>query len=110
MKKLITIITAVVIGSASVASATTKWAQGPLSDWFQSLHSPSGFLCCGEEDGIQDPPYKENDDGTYDVYYHNSWHHALKESIVKATSKVAYPIVWPGYEDNVRCFLPGARS
>ena len=87
-----------------------QWAQSPLSDWFQNLHSPNGMRCCGDTDGIQDPPYKENDDGTYEVYYLNNWHHADKNQIVTATSKLSYPIVWPGYMEQVRCFLPGARS
>lgn len=92
------------------AYATTKWAQGELSDWFRTLHNPNGFLCCGYEDGIQDPPYKENDDGTYEVYYNEGWHHAAKETIVGAISRLAYPIVWRAPTGDVRCFLPGARS
>lgn len=91
-------------------SATTKWAQGTLNEWFQSLHSPSGFVCCGEVDGLQDPPYKENDDGTYEVFFIGAWHHVDKDKIVTATSKLSYPIVWPDYVGNIRCFLPGARS
>lgn len=87
-----------------------QWDSNPETQkWFQSLHNESGYLCCGEEDGIKAPEYKERPDGTVDVYYHEKWHHAVKEVIINPKDhKVSYAIVWPNsYNDDVRCFMPG---
>lgn len=86
-----------------------QWSDDPqMKQWFESLKSPGGMICCGETDGISDPPYEELEDHTYNVFYNGAWHHAAQDQIVNPPNrKVQYAIVWPGYGDNIRCFMPG---
>lgn len=84
-----------------------------VRDWFRSLRSPSGFSCCDFADGnrIEAPDYKENDDGTYEVFARGRWVHIPKDRIVQATNMIGYAVLWwgPGL-DVPYCFMPGARG
>lgn len=89
------------------------WAQNDLSDWFRSLRSPSGFPCCDVADGakVEDPDYRENEDGTYEVMAYGRWFHIPKEKIVTATNRIGYAILWgKPAQDLIYCFMPGARG
>lgn len=91
------------------------WAQNDLSDWFKNLRNSNGFPCCDYADGhrVEDPDYKENEDGTYEVldYKSGMWLHVDHDKILKGTNRVGYAILWknPNLE-NVYCFMPGGRT
>jgi hypothetical protein len=83
------------------------------SAWFKSLRSPNGIPCCDYVDGVrlEDPEWRENDDGSFDVLARGKWNHVDAEHIVKATNRVGYAILWwPNGMDHPSCFLPGARG
>lgn len=94
-----------------VPASAGQWDPNPETQkWFKTLKNKNGFGCCGDSDGIPDPEYKENPDGTYEVLVHGQWAHAPLESIINPPDrKVDYAIVWkqPFDEHTVRCFMPG---
>lgn len=103
---------AIVIGLQLIGG---QWAQngGELGDWFKSLHNRNGFPCCDYLDGhrVEDPDYKENDDGSYEVLDKGEWLHVDKEHLVDGTNRIGYAILWKNPSlPNVYCFMPGARG
>jgi hypothetical protein len=96
------------------AGPSEKWGHDPdTSEWFKSLKNPQGFPCCDYTDGtrIEDPDYRENDDGSYEVFAHAQWVHVDKEKIVTGTNRVGYAILWWSNAAPLPyCFLPGARG
>lgn len=96
-------------------SIAAQWDPNPeTQQFFGKLKNNNGYNCCGFEDGIKDPEYKENEDGSYEVFYDDKWHHAFPETIINPSDRhgVDYAIVWPqppavGGRDNIRCFMPG---
>ena len=102
------------ISSYALAVDNGQWGHDPAtSEWFKNLHNPSGFPCCDYADGnrIEAPNYRENDDGSYEVFAHDVWKHVVKEKIVTIPNRVGYAVLWwnPNAEDPY-CFMPGARS
>lgn len=82
-------------------------------DWFRSLKSPNGFPCCDYADGnrIEDPDWKENEDGSYQVFYAGQWRRIDKSRVVTTPNRIGYAVLWwhPG-SDEPYCFMPGARG
>jgi hypothetical protein len=91
-----------------------KWGHdAATSEWFRSLRAPNGIPCCDYADGvrIEDPDWRENQDGSYAVFAKGQWHAIDKDHIITATNRVGYAIVWwPEHWDHPSCFLPGARG
>lgn len=89
-----------------------KWGHDDATrEWFKSLHNQYGIPCCDYADGsrIEAPDYKENDDGSYEVFAHGEWMHVSKEHIIAGSNRVGYAIYW-GRPGIVFCFMPGARG
>lgn len=93
---------------------SSKWGHDEAtSEWFKSLRAPTGIPCCDYADGVrlEDPEWKENDDGSYSVFAKDAWHTIDKDHIVTAPNRVGYAILWwPEHWDHPSCFLPGARG
>lgn len=111
------LLTAAVLFSIDSAAAIDgpKWAnQSPeLRDWFNSLRSPNGFPCCSFADGtkVDDPDYRENPDGSYEVNVNSMWVHVDKDKVLEGTNKIGYAVFWGHPErDLIYCFMPGARG
>ena len=91
-----------------------QWGHDPAtSEWFKSLHNPNGLPCCDYTDGtrIEDPAsWRDNKDGSYEVFARDQWVHVPKEKVVTAINRVGYAILWwaPGVAGPY-CFLPGTR-
>ena len=102
------------VGFALAQGPADKWGHDPAtSEWFRGLHSPQGFPCCDYVDGtrVDDPNYRENDDGSYDVTVGAETVHVPAEKVVAGTNKVGYAILWRSPAGGaVYCFLPGART
>jgi hypothetical protein len=105
------------IATPSLAVDNGQWGNvDPATrEWFKGLKSPLGTPCCDFADGnrIDDPDYKENDDGSYEVNVpeHGGWHHVTKDRIVTATNRIGYAVIWWGKgSTEPYCFLPGARG
>lgn len=113
MKKLI--IIGLLISTQCFAFDDKKWGHDEeTSQWFKSLRGPSGIPCCDYTDGsrIEDPgDYKENEDGSYEVFAHDKWNHISKDYVLEGSNKVGYAILWwPPMMDHPICFLPGTKS
>lgn len=78
-------------------------------DWFRSLRSPSGIPCCDFADGsrIEDPDYKENEDGSYEVFIRGQWIHVDRNHVLIGINRVGYAVYW-GVPGITYCFMPGA--
>lgn len=82
-------------------------------DWFRSLRNPNTSIpCCDVTDGtrLDDPEYRENPDGSYEVFIFGEWRHVDKSQVINPKDrKVEYGIIWwaPGL-DHPYCFMPGA--
>lgn len=97
----------------SLAADNGQWNHDPeTSAWFNSLHSPKGTPCCDYADGmrIEDPAYKENDDGSFDIELGSEVIHVGSEKVIRGTNKVGYAILWRMMNKEVTCFLPGSGS
>jgi hypothetical protein len=91
-----------------------KWGHDPeTSAWFKSLKNQIGIPCCDYADGtrIEDPEWKENDDGSYTVFAKGEWHTISRPRVVTGTNRIGYAILWwPAYWPEPSCFLPGVRG
>jgi hypothetical protein len=87
---------------------------GMHDDWFKSLRSNSGGVCCDGSDALRvEDPHWDIQDGHYRVMLDGKWIDVLDSRIVKTTNIVGYAVVWPYTSDGqtyVRCFMPGAVS
>ena len=103
-----------IVGFILIAGPPEQWGHDDAtSQWFRNLRSPRGFPCCDYADGtrVEDPEYKENDDGSYEVFARGQWVHIDKENVVDGTNRVGYAILWWGKDaPKPYCFLPGARG
>ena len=82
-------------------------------NWFRNLHNGEGTSCCDTADGvrIEDPDWKENDDGSYEVFARDKWHHIDRAHLVTVPNRYGFAILWwpPSFSDP-SCFMPGARG
>ena len=99
---------------AHAEGPASKWGHDPdTSQWFRGLRSKQGFPCCDYADGtrIEDPDYRENDDGSFEVFARSTWTHIDKAHVVSGTNKVGYAILWWGTAaPQPYCFLPGSKG
>ena len=121
---IIASILALVVGSLCLMVATLpmpvkafdnkEWSgDGETREWFKSLHNEYGTSCCDFADGdrVDDVDYRENDDGTYEVFYDSGWHHVELQRVLKGSNRVGYAIIWRSRgTDQPYCFMPGARG
>lgn len=91
-----------------------QWGHDPAtSEWFRSLKNGHGTSCCDTTDGVRidDPDWRENDDGTYSVFARGAWRTIDRDHVVTATNRVGYAVLWwPEHWNYPSCFLPGARG
>ena len=89
-----------------------KYANLPLSQWFESLASRRG-PCCSVADGqsVEDVDW-DTKDGKYRVRLDGQWIEVPPDALVPVPNKFGLAVVWP-YKDyesrtQIRCFIPGA--
>jgi hypothetical protein len=91
-----------------------KWGDDAVTrEWFRSLRSAVGIPCCDYADGvrIEDPDWRENEDGSYSVFARGGWQRIEKNQLVPGRNRIGYAILWwPEHWDHPSCFLPGARG
>lgn len=102
------------MGRSPAAGPPDKWGHDPeTSQWFRGLKNPIGTPCCDYADGsrIEDPDYRENDDGSYDVFARGAWVNIDRQHIVTGTNRIGYAILWWGLAaEKPYCFMPGSRG
>lgn len=112
IKVLSSILLSLCLITPSYSLDSPKWGNNPeLNNWFKSLRNKNDFPCCDYADGlkIEDPEYKENEDGTYEVYVHDKWRHVPIDRVINPPNRpVDYAIVWHNATvDTPYCFMPG---
>jgi hypothetical protein len=115
MRILVAAVFSLMLAPAAFAIDNGQWngVDPKVRDWFKSLRSPIGFPCCDFVDGarIEAPDYKENNDGSYEVFARGRWVHIPLDRVVKATNIIGYAVLWWGNGIDVPyCFMPGARG
>ena len=114
MKKSTLLLTALAGSILIGAGPSEKWGHDPdTSAWFKSLKNQLGTPCCDYADGtrIEDPDYRENDDGSYEVNVpeRGGWKHVDRDRVVRATNRIGYAVIWWSKgSENPWCFMPGA--
>jgi hypothetical protein len=95
-----------------------QWAQNSpaIRQWFNTLQSKSGGLCCSFADGqtVDDPDWRNTPKG-YQVFYKSVWMDVPPEAVVQVGNRVGHAVLWPveaGYPQGtvIRCFMPGAEG
>jgi hypothetical protein len=98
----------------AAAFDSTQWGHDTATgEWFRSLHNKNGTSCCDTADGVrlEDPEWRENQDGTYEVFVHDKWHMIEPDHVLTGSNRVGYAIVWwPMGMSKPTCFLPGGRT
>lgn len=88
-----------------------RYANSPLHEWFDSLHSARG-PCCSDADGtaVSGADW-DSKDGHYRVYLGGEWIDVPDEAVIKTPNLAGRTMVWPMYQDGkrplIRCFIPG---
>jgi hypothetical protein len=95
-----------------------QWVQNSpaIRQWFNTLQSKSGGLCCSFADGqtVDDPDWRNTPKG-YQVFYKSVWMDVPPEAVVQVGNRVGHAVLWPveaGYPQGtvIRCFMPGAEG
>lgn len=100
--------------AAQARDVDGRWASSPHHNWFKSLKSKAGVLCCDGADGerVADPDWKTQN-GKYLVRLKGQWIEVPEESLVTEPNKIGQTMVWP-YEmqgrTHIRCFMPGSMA
>ena len=93
---LIAIVTFLLYIGLVFAKDGRDWGHDPAtSQWFKSLRNSQGLSCCDTVDGVrlEAPEWKENPDGTYEVFARGEWHTVDKDRVLTATNRVGYAIL-----------------
>jgi len=95
-----------------------RFANSPLHNWFESLHSDKG-PCCSDADGtaLSDVDWEVRD-GHYRVRIEGQWWDVPEEAVIKEPNRSGRTMVWPVYyreldsllRIEVRCFIAGTMS
>jgi hypothetical protein len=95
-----------------------RYANSPLHNWFESLHSSKG-PCCSDADGtaLSDVDW-EAKDGRYRVRIEDVWWDVPEEAVIKEPNRAGRTMVWPVYyratgapvRIDIRCFMPGSMG
>lgn len=85
-----------------------------LNDWYNSLKSSNGNLCCTNMDGTAlDDIDWDMTNGHYRVRLQGRWIDVPDSALVTVPNLSGRAVVWPSYlngEAWVRCFMPGSMG
>jgi hypothetical protein len=105
-------------GTAAARDLDGRYANSPLKQWFDSLHSGKG-PCCSDADGtaLSDVDWEARD-GHYRVRIEGQWWDVPDEAVIKEPNRAGRTMVWPIYYNatnhplrvEVRCFIPGTMT
>ena len=102
--------------TADARDADGRYANSPLKQWFDSLHSGKG-PCCSDADGtaLSDVDW-EAKDGHYRVRIEGQWWDVPDEAVITEPNRAGRTMVWPVYYGvtplrvDIRCFMPGTMT
>jgi hypothetical protein len=79
-----------------------------LREWFNSLRSPAGGVCCHNFDGISlDEAEWRNAGGKYEVLIEGKWVEVPEPNLVTAPNRLGRAHLWLRPDGGIRCFIPG---
>jgi hypothetical protein len=102
---------------AAARDVDGRFADSPLHNWFESLHSAKG-PCCSDADGtaLSDVDWEARD-GRYRVRIEGQWWDVPDEAVIKEPNRAGRTMVWPIYYRSpralrveIRCFIPGTMT
>jgi hypothetical protein len=107
-----------VLNTAAARDPDGRYANSPLKEWFDSLHSGKG-PCCSDADGtaLSDIDW-ETKDGHYRVRIEGQWWDVPDEAVIREPNRAGRTMVWPVYYGSrnstvrvdIRCFMPGTMT
>jgi hypothetical protein len=105
-------------GRADARDLDGRYANSPLKEWFDSLHSGKG-PCCSDADGtaLSDVDWDAKD-GHYRVRIEGQWWDVPDEAVIREPNRAGRTMVWPIYYQvtnsplrvEIRCFMPGSMT
>jgi hypothetical protein len=105
-------------GIAIARDLDGRFANSPLHNWFESLHSSKG-PCCSDADGtaLSDVDWEARD-GHYRVRIEGQWWDVPDEAVIREPNRAGRTMVWPIYyrgttqplRVDIRCFMPGTMT
>jgi hypothetical protein len=85
-------------------------------EWFRSVRSPSGILCCDTADGHR-TTWRPDNNGGYEVLIEGQWLTVPPEAVVRESGNpLGEAVVWyvpvpvGGELPRIRCFVPGVEG
>jgi len=104
--------------TAAARDVDGRFANSPLHNWFESLHSEKG-PCCSDADGtaLSDVDWEARD-GHYRVRIEGEWWDVPDEAVIREPNRAGRTMVWPIYyratntpvRVEIRCFMPGTMT
>lgn len=92
-------------------SRASAQGQQSLRDWFNSLKSPAGGVCCHNFDGIslEEADWRSGPNG-YQVVANGKWIDVPPDTVVNEPNRLGRAHLWLKHDGSVRCFIPGALT
>jgi len=80
----------------------------PLREWFNSLKSPAGQVCCVDFDGLQLYDQEWRTSGNkYQALVKGKWIDIPADTVVEGPNRLGRAHLWLRLDGSVRCFMPG---
>lgn len=104
---LVPLIAALVLIAVGV-SDRARGQQQSLRDWFNSLRSPAGSVCCVDFDGrsLEEADWRIGPNG-YQVLANGRWIDVPDDALVSGPNRLGRAHLWLRHDGTVRCFIPG---
>lgn len=82
-----------------------------LRDWFNSLRSPAGSVCCVDFDGrsLEEADWRIGPNG-YQVLAAGKWIDVPADAVVAGPNRLGRAHLWLRPDGGVRCFIPGSAG
>lgn len=99
-----------IIGCGVMFFVTLAHGQQPsLREWFNSLSSPAGGICCHNFDGLSlEEDAWRTQGGKYQVFVDGKWIDVPELNVVTVPNRLGRAHLWLKADGTVRCFIPGA--
>lgn len=107
------VIAAVVVILAVSSFIAGRASAQTIKEWFNSLSSVGGGVCCYDYDGIKLSERDWEGGKTYRIIIDEEWVDVPPDRVVQEPNRLGVAFEWHYYSDGkpvVRCFIPGTLS
>lgn len=102
------LLTAAIL-SALFAAVAGKVKAQTLREWFNSLSSPAGGVCCHNFDGLSlEEDTWRTANGGYQVLINGKWVDVPPGNVVNVPNRLGRAHLWLKGDGSIRCFIPGS--